>query len=180
MITSNFHTSNFFNNTFSVTSRLFEFESNKALFLDLDHTIIKPKSGNTFPKDINDWEFIKGIIKKIKEYNQHNFKVLIVSNQGGIAKGYSTESETHKKFKNIIKSAKEQGVIIDDYLFSTTNRKTDIMRKPNPGMALKFAKQYDLNLSLSIMVGDMDSDKEFQKRAQIGKYIDIKDFINGI
>ena len=58
----------------------------KVLFCDLDGTLIVTRSGNTFPMDENDWEFKYGIKEAIQKYNP-GF-IFIISNQGGIEKGY--------------------------------------------------------------------------------------------
>lgn len=75
----------------------------KALFLDLDGTIIETKSGETFPKDINDWKFKKGILNKIKEYVEDNYRIIIVTNQDGIDEGYITPTEISYKLSSITK-----------------------------------------------------------------------------
>lgn len=145
----------------------------------MDHTLIKPKSGSRMPKDINDWEVINGVPFAIAKYIVDGYKPVIVSNQGGIKLGYSTEKEMHDKFKAIIAEICRIGNIEPSsfiYLFCTTNDKTDNYRKPNPGMAEKVQSLYDVDLENSIMVGDMETDEQFATNTHIGKYIDAQDF----
>ncbi len=55
----------------------------KIAAFDLDHTIIKPKSGNTFPKDKNDWEFLNTDMKnRIQQISNEKFLPMIFTNQG--------------------------------------------------------------------------------------------------
>lgn len=50
---------------------------------DLDHTIIKPKSGNKFPKDSDDWVLLDSVSKKINELYNNGYKIVIFTNQAG-------------------------------------------------------------------------------------------------
>jgi len=151
---------------------------NKALFLDLDGTIIKTKSGETFSKDINDWEFISGVLPSIKRFSDQGYVICIVSNQGGIELGHVTEEFITTKL-NTIRSEIEQ------YIGQAINvGYCPVMehydRKPNPGMAYYFARALYLDLRQSIMVGDMESDHAFQVNAGIGAYLNINQFVDTI
>lgn len=149
----------------------------KGLFMDLDHTLIKPISDGKFAKDVNDWMFIPGVLDKIKRFNELGYIVMIVSNQGGIELGYSTVEDTELKFANIIDAAKAKDVVINDHIFTASNDDTDPNRKPNPGMAELMVNKFDIDLSKSIMVGDMESDREFAKNAGIAEYYYIDEFL---
>jgi len=148
---------------------------NKALFLDLDHTLIKPKSGNTFPKNVEDWEFVKGVIKQVKKYYDKGYIIIVVSNQGGIEQGYIKEWEFVSKIDRIKEEILKHSIEIQSVYYC--NSMESYYRKPNPGMGYEAALNYKLDLRNSIMVGDMDSDNKFAKNAYIGTYIDIKYFI---
>jgi D-glycero-D-manno-heptose 1,7-bisphosphate phosphatase len=162
----------------SFTEFIDEDNTQHALFLDLDHTVIHPKSGGTFPKDKNDWEFIPGVLKKIKLFQEKGYKVIIASNQGGIAAKFITEEDVKRKFSDIKSAAKKAGVNITDMYYSKTNSAKDPQRKPNPGMALQAKREHDIDLSKSIMVGDKDDDKNFSNNAGMSKFYWIKDFKN--
>ena len=73
----------------------------RALFLDLDHTLIKPSSGNVFPETLDDWEFIPEVIEFAKRLKSYGYYLVIVTNQGGIESGYITEKEFHYKARVI-------------------------------------------------------------------------------
>ena len=150
---------------------------NLGLFLDLDHTVIKPKSGGTFPEDINDWEFITGVLPLIKRYVDKGYHIFIVTNQGGIAQGYMTREEFNAKAVTITEKLKSFGIPVSKWYISETLDKDDYFRKPNPGNAYKAALEFELSLRYSIMVGDMDSDNVFAKNAYIGTYYHIDKFL---
>lgn len=148
---------------------------NKALFLDLDGTVIEVKSGNQFPVDKNDWKFKAGVIDAIKRYKDKYFNICIVTNQGGISLGHITREDFTEKIEEITKQIGDeigQGV---NYFFCEDME--SYFRKPNPGMAYEFAIKLELSLRESVMVGDMESDAKFAKNAYIGTYLDVSDFI---
>lgn len=148
---------------------------NKALFLDLDGTIIRTKSGSEFPKNEDDWKFLPGILNKIKKYSEDGYVICIVSNQGGIEMGHVTHEFVNNR---LLKISNE----IEDYIRIGINTiycpSIDMTydRKPNPGMAYTLALQLNLNLRESIMVGDAESDKLFAYNAGIGEFFYATDF----
>lgn len=152
----------------------------KILFLDMDHNLIQPKSGNRFPIDSMDWEFIMPTKEKVLEFYDKGFKVVVVSNQGGIAYGNETHEGLQLKFESIQAA---MGIPMT-FFYSSTNDKSDPMRKPNTGMAEKAAEKYDIDWENSIMVGDAsglpgrfsDSDKKFAENAGIGTFYDTEEF----
>lgn len=147
----------------------------KGLFLDLDSTLIKTKSGKTSPQDQNDWQWyndhVKSTIRRHMEYG-----IFIVSNQGGIESGFVNEREFMDKL----------GVILDQIARITDSSvpyqgyycpyMESYDRKPLPGMAFQAARDYSVLLKESIMVGDMHSDREFATNAGIGTFYHPDEF----
>lgn len=149
---------------------------NKALFLDLDGTIVKTKSGEKFSKDINDWEFIKGCLPSIKRYAEKGYIVCIVSNEGGIELGKVAAQFIADKYNKI-------KVEIEFYIGTDVNiaycpSMDSYDHKPNPGMAYYFARELSIDLRRSIMVGDAQSDNEFSIMAGIGAFLHINQFVD--
>lgn len=130
---------------------------NKALFLDLDGTVIVTKSGKTFAKDKDDWQFNKNVLARIEEYVDKGYYIMIVSNQGGIEMGHVSLNDFRQKLRRIVNDIiVTTGVPFSrvGHRFSVTNNPEDFFRKPNPGMAYDLALAYILNLKDCIMVGD--------------------------
>ncbi len=76
---------------------LFEIrKSNNLAMFDLDHTLIKPLSGGTFPKYPDDWTLIQKVVYFANKYNNLGYNMVIVSNQ----KKFNKE-EFEKKFNDI-------------------------------------------------------------------------------
>lgn len=120
---------NWFNNNkyidglFNYKKDLFTYKEKVACF-DLDGTLIKVKSKSKFPKDENDWEFYNDtVIKKLTEYYKKDYCLIIISNQGGIAKGRQDELQWKKKLEQICNKIK-----LPIKIFASKDN--DIYRKP--------------------------------------------------
>lgn len=158
---------------------------NKALFLDRDG-VINIDSGYVYQKD--KFIFIDGIFELVKKANELQFKVIIVTNQAGIGRGYYTEED----FWNLMNWVKQEflnhGAKIDEIYFCPFHaefglgeyKRDSYDRKPNPGMLLKAKEKYHLDMSKCIMIGDKDSDMEAAKAAGIGQYIHFKNELNSL
>lgn len=155
-----------------------EMESmNKALFLDLDHTLIKPKSGNTFPKDKNDWELAyTNVIPRIHSYYAKGYRIIIVTNQGGVEANFISLQDLQEKLDDVKHTLEnpKAGTDYIHYYYCPSMR--DYYRKPSPGMAYQAAIDHALNLRECVMVGDRDSDREFAGNANIGKFFSAEEF----
>ena len=159
------------------------------IFSDLDGTLIKTISGETFPKGIWDMKIRFEVLDKIKELKP-NF-LFIVSNQGGIEKGFVNEYHFCAKLGFIVHSIEEYCDIPVDYYYCSSNDIGDFNRKPNFGMLQKALSDYLLdeynNLiyykSEMIIIGDAsgkpgqfsDSDKKTAENFGID-YLDVEDF----
>lgn len=159
-----------------------------ALFLDLDNTVIKTKSGQTFAKDIDDWQFNGDILDALQLFVSRGYAIIIVTNQGGVKAGFLTHSMLKRKLNHI-------GTAIMEVLETNSRPYTfciiastedNYNRKPYPGMAFEAACLHNINLRESIMVGDAsgleksfaDTDLQFARNAGISTYIDIEDFLS--
>jgi len=132
----------------------------RVLFLDRDGVINEEKN-YLYKKE--DFVFIDGIFELVKHYKSIGYDVFVVTNQSGIARKYYTENDfnllTHWMKEEFLKKE----IIIDDVYFCPHH--PDIngecsCRKPHPGMLLKAAEVYDIDLKNSIMIGDKERDIE--------------------
>ena len=161
----------------------------KVLLCDLDGTLIVTKSGETFPKDCDDWQFKPHIREAIQEYNPKY--IFIISNQGGIEKGFVDEKEFFSKFRKIINEMRTWGDYIVDGTYCTSNDPECVDRKPNTGMVDFFrtccVMGYDFDKRHALMIGDAsgldgqfsNSDMLCAKNAGI-RYCDVDHFIEAM
>ena len=139
----------------------------KAIFLDRDGTINKYVG---FLTNINDFELIEGVSKAIRLINSSQYLVIVVTNQPVIARGDVTYDELeliHNKMETLLGN---DGAFLDAIYFCPHHpdqgyvgeiRKLKIQcecRKPKPGMLLKAAIDYNIDLSESWMIGDGEND----------------------
>ena len=147
--------------------------SNKALFLDRDGTILKEIQGENpetlgYLISVEQVELINGSAEAIALARKSGYKIIIITNQSAIARGWLTEEELHKinmKMKDsLLKSNPD--ALIDDIFYSPYHKDAVIekyktehsSRKPDIGMILDAQKKYDIDLSKSYMIGDAYSD----------------------
>lgn len=136
-----------------------------ALFLDLDGTVRETKSGKPAPNQPEDQVLMPNSKKIIKKYKDKGYKIIAVTNQGGIGLGYLTERQCQTC---LFRLDQQLGGVFDKMLYSTGRPGSkDRRRKPNPGMILDAAKDLDIDLQTSIMVGDRDSDEQAAKNAGV-------------
>ena len=145
----------------------------KALFLDRDG-VINEDYGYVYKKE--DFKFKEGIFELLKLFKE--YKIFIVTNQSGIARGYYSEKDFHKLMGWVKEEFYKNGIEITDINFCPHH--PDITgscecRKPNAGMILDLAKRYNIDLKNSIMIGDKRSDIEAANKAGITKTYLVKD-----
>jgi len=141
-----------------------------AIFLDRDGTI---NVDNGYLYKIKDLNFINKSIGGLKLMQKANYKLIIVTNQSGIARGYYTE-EDYFSFRNEMhKQLKEQGIIINSEYFCPHHPEGIIgqykidcqCRKPKIGMLEQAARDFNLDLRKCWMIGDALSDIQAGKNA---------------
>jgi len=143
---------------------------NKTVFLDRDGTIVDDVGYMNSPEQIN---FIPGSIAAIKKLNEAGYKVVVITNQAGVARGLITEDMLQTIDKTLHKHILSGGAHLDGIYYCPHHAehghypyKQDCeCRKPHPGLIKKAARDLNLDLSQSYMVGDKATDIEAGKRA---------------
>tara|TARA_B100001750_G_scaffold84453_1_gene66733 strand:+ start:210 stop:773 length:564 start_codon:yes stop_codon:yes gene_type:complete len=149
------------------------------IFLDRDG-VINIDSGyvHTWSK----FEFIEGTLEALKYLTKLGIRLIIVTNQGGIAKGFYTEEDFQELNKKMLDTMHSHDIKILDTFHCPHHKDGKIpelskdcnYRKPKPGMILAAAKKYSLDLSRSIILGDNESDLIAGKNANLYQSILIE------
>ena len=156
----------------------------KAIFLDRDGTINKYVG---FLRNIDDFELIEGVAEAIKRINQSGYLAIVVTNQPVIARGevsWEELNEIHKKMATLLgkEGAYVDGIYIcphhPDKGFEGERPEYKIdcdCRKPKPGLLLQAAKDFNIDLSESYMIGDSHRDVEAGENAGVKKSIQVEE-----
>lgn len=157
----------------------------KIIFADLDSTLIETKTGRDFPISILDFKPIWKVWKYLKSNLGNGDYLFIVSNQGGISKGYLKEEYFLSKIRFICSALNEyiKKNITVDSLYCADLKEDSINRKPNTGMLSTLINKYNLTeipkLSM-LMIGDASgkpndfSDSDLMTAKNFGiNYIDV-------
>lgn len=144
---------------------------NKAVFLDRDGTINIDQEG--YINNPERFELFSFAANSIRKLNKAKFRIFIVSNQSGIARGYYTEEELSAIHAKMIGLLKEADAFIDEIFYSPYHKKGKIKpfnidhenRKPGLGMFKAAQMKYGIDVKNSFMIGDKYSDIEFGKKA---------------
>ncbi len=146
---------------------------NKAIFLDRDGTINEEMG---YINHISRFKIFDFIPESIRIFKNLGFKIIIVTNQSGIARGYFSESLLHEIHNKLRKQMENENAPIDDIFFCPHHptegnlpyRRECNCRKPKPGMILQAVEKWKLDLSRSFLVGDRYKDVVFAKNLGIG------------
>ena len=149
---------------------------NKALFLDRDG-VINHDFG--YVHDEENFKFIDGIFEVVRAAISAGYKIFVVTNQAGIARGYYDELQFQKLTLWMVEEFKSRGCSIDKVYHSpyhptdgVGNYKQDhYSRKPNPGMIFQARDDFDIDLDSSIIIGDNETDVIAGVRAGVGTLI---------
>lgn len=161
----------------------------KAVFLDRDGTINKYVG---FLCNIDDFELIEGVSEVIKKINQSGYLAIVVTNQPVIARGEVTWDELNEIHKKMATLLGKDGAYVDaiyicphhpdkgfegerpEYKFDCD------CRKPKPGLLLQAARDFNIDLSQSVMIGDSNSDVEAGESAGCKSVLIEKNTDNGL
>ena len=134
----------------------------RAVLIDRDDTIAKDVPYCDDPAKFELYEHVPPAIKRL---NDAGYKVIVVTNQSGIGRGYFTEETLSRIHGKMIRTVEAAGGRIDD-VFHCPHTPDDhcSCRKPEVGMGLAAISKHFINPRISFMVGDHEKDMEFGRR----------------
>jgi D-glycero-D-manno-heptose 1,7-bisphosphate phosphatase len=142
----------------------------RAVFLDRDHTIIEDPG---YLSDPNGVRLLPGVDQAIKSLAHAGYKLVVVTNQSGVARGLVTEESLERIHAEMSRQLASDGAHLDAIYYCPFHPEGSVeeyaiesdLRKPRPGMLRKAAADLDLDLQASWMVGDSPRDVEAGQRA---------------
>ena len=142
----------------------------RAVFVDRDKTLIEDPGYIGDPRDV---KLLPGVDHAIRSLHQAGYKVIVVTNQSGVARGLITEEMLQEIHAEMRRQLRAKGVHLDGIYYCPYHPEGTVeqyardseLRKPQPGMLLKAAAEMDVDLTESWMVGDGARDIEAGTRA---------------
>lgn len=135
---------------------------NKAFFLDRDGTL---NIDFNFVHTPERWAWCDNAIKALSWIADHGFKIIVVTNQSGIARGLYTEQDIDELHRWVDRQLASHNISIDDWLYAPHHPEYDPGeqyapedRKPGTGMFRKAARKHNIDFSQSYMAGDKITD----------------------
>ena len=146
----------------------------KALILDRDGVVNREKGYLYRAAEV---EFLPGVWELCREARDKGYVIVIVTNQSGIARGFYSEDDLRALMEWMGERFVEQGVEMAAYYYCPHHpehgvgeyKRECVDRKPGPGMLLRAARELDLDLAASVMVGDRCSDVSAGNAAGVGR-----------
>lgn len=144
--------------------------AHKAIFLDRDKTLVEDPGYISSPEQLR---LLPGIPEALVQLSRLGYKLIVVTNQSGVARGIITEQTLKEIHEHLEQMLERNGVKLDAIYYCPHHpegsvqkyRRESDLRKPNPGMLLLAAKQMDIDLSNSWMIGNSHRDIIAGRRA---------------
>ena len=138
----------------------------KAVFLDRDGTINinRPE----YLHKIEGFKFAPGAVSTLQRLSQTDYKIIILTNQSGINRGYFKKKDLRKLHQWLLKELRRKRVRIDK-IYYCPHRSEDncSCRKPKIGLLIKASKNFDINLNKSWIIGDEEKDIKMGREANV-------------
>ena len=134
----------------------------KAIFIDRDGVINKDPGGWTEYSYVTSWKefhFLPGVFEALKLLNKNDIKVIIISNQAGVNKGYFSIDELNKVTAKMMDEINKNGGAIEDVYYCTHKDEDNCScRKPKPGLLERAAAKYGIDMNKTFFTGDSEVD----------------------
>ena len=133
----------------------------KALFLDRDGIINIDKK---YVHKIKDFIFVDGIFELCELFLKKGYKIFVITNQSGIARGYYTQKDFEILSSFMLEEFEKKGIKIEK-IYYCPHLEACACRKPKPKMLFDARDEFKLNLEQSVFIGDNISDMQAGKNA---------------
>lgn len=144
--------------------------THRAIFIDRDGTLVHARHYPSRPEELVLYD---GIGPKLRLLQDAGFKLIVITNQSGIARGYFTPADLAVMHAHVSDELRAHGVQIDGYYFCPHHPEGVIAelaiscdcRKPEPGMIVRASQDHGIDPTRSWFLGDILDDIEAGNRA---------------
>ncbi len=142
----------------------------RAVFLDRDGVLIRDVDHLRTPDQI---EVLPGVPEALRDLRAAGWRLIVVTNQSVVARGWVSELELHRIHRTLASRLRDRGAELDAIYYCPHHPAAVVpeyrvvcqCRKPAPGMLLRAAREWAVDLGASVLVGDSPSDVEAGRRA---------------
>jgi histidinol-phosphate phosphatase family protein len=158
----------------------------RTLFIDRDGVINKDPGGWTMHEYVTepkDFHFLPGALEALALLNRNRIRVIVVSNQAGVNKGFFTKDELDEVTRKMLNDVKKNGGTISEVCYCThTNEDNCNCRKPKPGMLEAAIRKHGVTARDTYIVGDSEVDVLAGRGAGLGTILVLsgKTDMNGV
>jgi D-glycero-D-manno-heptose 1,7-bisphosphate phosphatase len=151
----------------------------KAAFIDRDGVINEERN---YVHRIEDFVLLPGVIEGLALLRRSGYRLVVVTNQAGIARGYYGPAELERLHAHLAGLLSAHGLQLDAIYHCPHHPQGSVpalaveceCRKPAPGMLLQAARELDLDLPSSVLIGDKLSDVQAGRAAGVGRTVIVE------
>jgi D-glycero-D-manno-heptose 1,7-bisphosphate phosphatase len=137
----------------------------RTVFLDRDGVLNEKMPEGSYVISWSDFHLMPGVAEAIGRLNRTGVRVVVVSNQRGIALGLYAAADVNEIHSTLQKLLAQHGAHVDGFYFCPHNKGQCNCRKPLPGLFEQAVADFpDISAECSVMIGDSFSDIEFGRR----------------
>ena len=139
----------------------------KALFLDRDGVLNRERGEYTF--NVNDFDLLPDVVKALKIASDKGYMLIVISNQGGVAKGVFSKADVEAVHQYLNQKLAESGVKLDEIYYCPHHNEVGkcICRKPDSLMLEKAIARFKIDANCSVMIGDSQRDIDAAHKASV-------------
>lgn len=139
----------------------------KGIFLDRDGVINEERGAYTWL--LEDFKLNEGVVEALKIFLEKKYLLIVISNQGGIAKGICKKEEVDYLHLHLTRMLKSKGVELTEIYYCPHHPDFGncLCRKPGSLLLEKAIARFNINASLSYFIGDADRDVEAGEKAGV-------------
>jgi D-glycero-D-manno-heptose 1,7-bisphosphate phosphatase len=138
-------------------------ELSAAVFIDRDGTIIEDADYCSHPKQV---KVFPGVSPALRRLKSKGFKLIIITNQSGIGRGFFTVDE-YRSVESEVSRQLGHRLIDATYFCPDLPGQQPSHRKPSPGMILQAKEEHQIDLARSFFIGDKEIDVECGRNAGV-------------
>ncbi|HXX42151.1 MAG TPA: HAD family hydrolase [Chthoniobacterales bacterium] len=135
----------------------------QAVFVDRDGTLIHDVNYCSDPKQVRVFD---GVTEALRKLRAHGYKIIVITNQSGIGRGFFTIDQ-YRAVESEVSQQIGRDLIDATYFCPDVPGQPSKFRKPAPGMVLQAAREHNVDLARSFLIGDKEIDAECAHNAGV-------------